>query len=147
MDYLERMETLKERYEPRCLALLKQIAALCKEAGMYATEPVDMSADEYKWGMGVWASPAQGPTEREVDVAITLEEAQEYGDDEVPMGMSWSLTATSYGGEIVGELRPYNFTPQCWVDGGDDEAVEARFEFLETSNIADIPRLIKEAAS
>jgi hypothetical protein len=141
----ECVDAIKERYNLRCLALLNKIRALCQQEGMFATDVADMSADEYQWGMEVWRTGEQGKVEDCVSVTLTLEEAAQYGDDEQPFGMSWSLTGIEYNGGTVCELRPYNYTPDVWVDGRDENEVEARFALIEDSNLADIPRLIKEA--
>lgn len=139
------MESIYVRYGDRCIAILTELRKILIDQGMFATEPLDDSNDEYRWTIGVWRTPEQGSPEDSIDVAITLEEAAEYGDDEHPFGMSWSLVASEYNGGIPAELRPYNYTPEVWIDGRDDQAVEERFKLIEDSDLDDIPRLLKEA--
>jgi hypothetical protein len=48
----------------------------------------------------------------------------------------------SNSGGIVARLAPYNYTPQCWVNRSDSEAVEQRFKIIEQADLSELMYLI-----
>lgn len=119
---MTRIETLKAKYEPKIIQCLGQIRALLWGCNYVCTEVVDLSDDEYYcWGFivnpddGKWCEKSIG-----VDFYIT---EQEDGP-----GITFCLKISGDGGRIIGELIPYNHTPEYVVDMFDDEAVETRFQ-------------------
>jgi hypothetical protein len=132
---------VKDKYEPRALALLGKLADKIKEIGYHAEAPIDMSDDTFKWSF--IASIDKDPTEDGYDyheddtgfyVRLEIVEKVENegtdGDDS-DFGLTFNIDAVSVGGNILGGFSPYNFTPAVWVDSRDADAVEARFELME----------------
>jgi hypothetical protein len=65
----------------------------------------------YGWHLTVGAEPDG------VDVTLTIEDAVEYGDyEKADQGATIGLRAVKFGGEILGVVQPYNYTPDCWVE-------------------------------
>lgn len=143
-DYDGLFAWLKDEYEPKALSLLRKVRDLCIAAGLQADEPTDASADDWRWEMGVWTSDKMREEGKGISVAITLEEEREHDGGE-GWGMGWALSAIGWEGQIIAELRPYNYTPEVWVDARESDEVLSRWSLIEDSNIAQIPQLIKEA--
>lgn len=113
-------------YGPQALALLAQTRDYLHTLDIPTGEPFDMSDDVYRWSLMV-GDP--GNIDGHIDVTIEIAEAQAYGDDPAD-GINFGLTVARYGGEVLADVQPYNFTPQCWVAASDTEAVRERWELF-----------------
>lgn len=141
-DYDKIVDPLAEQYGPKALALLGKVRNLVAEAGFEILhEPADIGCDDYKWSLTI--RPA-GTTDDDsmIDISIEIAESQEYGDsDEHPYGINFGLDIVKWGGEILGGFTPFNYTPLCWVDAKDSEAIEQRWNILEGADLSEIPSL------
>ena len=125
-------EQINEAYKPRIIVLLTFLQSFLNERGYSFGEPEDVGCDDYKYRI------FDEKNKIGIDVEICLSE--DFGDD--PGGVNFALNVEGIKGEIL-SIRPYNYTPQCWVDRNDDEAVKERwhgFANLDWKN--DLAKLI-----
>lgn len=130
-------EAIKDKYEPRILAVLTRIAETLREAGYTVDDPLDLSCDQYWWSLLVHGDGE----EDSIDISFKICESEQYDGEEG--GVNFMLDIVEWGGRILGGLTPFNYTPQCWVDGSDEEAVEERFAIFEKADPADIVPILE----
>ncbi len=106
----------------RCRDAFVQRGVSCSEVGS-----VDLDEEE-RWAFLVQWQDASKLSE-DVDVQFRIVWSGVYGDD--PGGVTFRIDLTAVGGEIVGQVSPYNYTSQCWVVRKDGLAVEERFRLVE----------------
>jgi len=136
-------DRVAEDYSERILDLLKEIRKLCIDYGLHCPdEPFDMSADDYVWALKVFRTEDENDLDNLVDVTIEIAEAHVYGD-EPANGINFGLSIVEWGGRILGGYTPFNFTPECWVDAADDEAVADRWRVFESTSLGPVPILVK----
>lgn len=141
--YDARILLLANEYSERALAILTNIGQICEDAGMKVDgEAHERFDDDFAWSMVLFRTP-DGPHEDTdiIDVTLELNEAREYGDGD---GIAWGIMIVEYGGRILGQLQPFNYTEQCWVPLDSAEAIEERFKLLEDAEYATIPDLCKK---
>lgn len=140
-QYEDVIDHIKDQYEDKALAFLKRCKAVLDEAGFATGEPFDMHSDTYQWKLIV--NP--NDDDKSIDITLEISEALEYGDSvNYPFGISFGLMIVEYGGLIRGQFQPFNYTPQCWVDGLDDVAVEQRWQYFDSADLSELPELCKE---
>jgi len=130
-------EAIKDKYEPRILAVLTRIAETLREAGYAVDDPIDLSCDQYWWSLLVHGDNE----ENGIDISFKICESDQYDGEEG--GVNFSLDIVEFGGRVLGGLCPYNYTPHCWVDRNDEEAVEERFAIFEQADPADIVPILE----
>ncbi len=130
MDYNAKVDALKEKYEPRILAIMANIAEAFRVLGLEPTKIVDLCDDEYRW-----AFDANGVG---VDFTIVEQLASE-GDGQ---GVTFRIDLTGSNSEILGGIAPFNYTKQCWVDINDVEAIEDRFSIIEDADPCEFVNLV-----
>jgi hypothetical protein len=140
-EYSAVIEAVKDAYQERALALLRRVADACRDEGLIADEPFDMSADSFEWCLYVWRTPLKRNDKDLVDVMLEIPEEREY-DGGGGFGLNFGLSITEYGGRLLGQLQPYNYTPDVWVDARDANAVAARWQIIENADLSEIPDLI-----
>lgn len=65
--------------------------------------------DEYGWVLSVGESPNR------IDVSLMMEDARDYdGEDGAGLG-SFSMMIVEEGGQVLGQVTPYNYTADVWV--------------------------------
>jgi hypothetical protein len=124
------------------MAFLVGVRDALRDADLYPNDPFDMSGDDYQWALSVFPTHEQVHEEL-IDIQFDIAEARSYGDDPED-GINFGITIVKWGGEIIGGLTPYNYTPECWVSANDPDAVEDRFGILENADIQDLVGLILE---
>lgn len=140
--YEDVMEAVAKEYGPKALALLARVRTMCLDAGLTAEhEPYDMSADDYTWALNVSRGPDMTTEDDLVDISIEIAEEREY-DDREGFGLNFGLSIVEYGGKILGQLQPFNYTPDVWVDARDTAAVAARWQLVDQADLSGIPDLI-----
>lgn len=151
-DYDTVIDAIHEDFEPRAMNRLHDIKVFLHNVfGWESTNTYDMDDEEYQWHFttGEHLTLENGDaSETGIDVSLTLGEAIVFGDGgvdgEFPYGVSFRLDFVGYGGQIIGGIAPYNYTPECWVDGKDRSAVEERFALVESASLHELPNLIED---
>lgn len=113
------------------------IQALAAEHGGEVFERRD---DEYGWCLEIGEPP------NALGISLMLEDAIEYEGEEMAGWGNFSLMVVEFGGRILGQLTPHNYTPEVWVrlaPSGWPE-LQSRLDFIES---ADIGSLIREWAA
>lgn len=143
--YEEAIDAVHDRYEPRIQAFLGALRAMFEAEGWEAGPVYEMADEDYSWWLDV--VPPGGDQQRDgIDMQLTIEESAVMGDE--PGGVTLGLMIVRYGGLILGQLTPYNYTPSVWVPMTDEDAVERRFELvLNEGVIAETFKLITESAA
>lgn len=136
-DYNDVIDALAKRYAPEAFKLLDNAREILQGAGFYVGPPFDLTDDHYSWSMIV----AREDGHDSVDITVQMAEAAEYGDDP-PYGVNFGLDIVEYGGRILGGLSPFNYTPECWVDGKDDAAVAERWQVLADADLSNLPGML-----
>lgn len=140
--YEDLMEGLREAYEAPAMAYMTRVRDVIRGAGMYAADPFDMHDDDYRWVVMAWRGPERGPDDDGIDLTLEVAEERSY-DDEEGFGVSFGLTIVEYGGRVLSQCQPHNFTPEVWVDAQDPAAVLARWRELESADLSALPDLIR----
>lgn len=146
--YRWRMELLGKLYEPKAIALLEQIKEVVQGAGFFTGSPVDMGGEELMWSLAVYRTEEaindDSLAERDaIDITVKLCEQRQYEGGE-GFGVNFSVDIVEFGGRILGGLSPYNYTPDVWVDGKDEQAVKDRWQLLADADIHGIPDLLRK---
>jgi hypothetical protein len=133
-------ESLKKKYEPRILALFTRMSQVLTDAGFVVDEPFEMTDQEYAWFM---TAHRPGTTDKDniVDAQFYIVESSVHeGSNE---GIAFDLTFTEYGGRILGQFSPYNYTPRLWIPLKDKRGIEARFDMFENMDLSNLPELLE----
>lgn len=134
-------EQIKEKYEPRIIALLTAMRTALLEYDLHVESPWLMEDEEFSWWMLVQTEAQHNAEELDgIDVRFTILESEHWDGEK--NGVNFGIDITSVGGSIVGGLTPYNYTDEVWVSRDDEDAVEERFVLLETADTADAAELI-----
>ncbi len=135
-------EQIKDRYQDRILAVMNRIATVLQDEGYPTEGPHFMDGDSYSWNLIVHldADPDEVGQE-DIDISFKVCESEQYDVEEG--GINFALDIVEIGGRILGGLTPYNYSPKCWVDRTDAEAIEERFKIMEDADETVIPALIE----
>ena len=130
--YARAVEDIKAAYEPRILVLLTKIREALVADGLEVSEPYELTDDEYQWDLAVNGL---------LSISVTILEslAREGTVD----GVSFMVDIVGVGGEMIGGLAPFNYSPELWVKVTDENAVERRFELIEAADVTDIVPLVQ----
>jgi hypothetical protein len=132
-DYADDVERVKKKYEKRIKRILNGIAKELRSAHWKVGRPYEMSDDEqYEWWMYVSRYDAEPEETRDDDIDIRFAIAESVVYDGTEDGINFTIDVTTVGGEVVGGIAPYNFTHKVWVPLDDPEAIEERFELVES---------------
>ena len=140
----EEYEAITGMYEPKMTRLLHEIGTAMHVAGWCFNSTVIIRTDA------------------EIELSILLRQPQPFGEDEDDSaqdddiditftickqseheaggrtGIAFRLSATTVGGEIIGDMTPHNWSDDVWVDMFDVATVAARFDLFDSNNsIAD----------
>jgi len=118
---------------PRALALLERVREACPQVPF--TIPEDESGDDVRWGM--WHERSEGDG---VETYIESHLSEEYGDRSG--GVTFGLHIVGWGGEILGQCTPHNYSPEVWVPRNDLAAVDARLAELESVDLSGVQDMI-----
>lgn len=118
-------------YKEKARAVMMDLRQWLNDYGYWMSELHDESDSE--WGWEFYLKPAEdSPDDLILDIRLGMPEANEYGDEPFD-GINFALRMVWYGGEIAGDMVPFNYTDDCWVSAADAEAVENRFSYFEGS--------------
>jgi len=121
---------------PRALALLERVREACPDVPF--TDPEDRSCDsDVRWGMDYAVDDTTGVG---VDVEAHLSEEC----DGSSAGVNVGLHIVAFGGQIIGQCTPHNYTDLCWVRRNDLAAVGARMAELECVDVSGVQSMILE---
>ena len=134
-EYDERVEAIKNVYGPKIEDLMTDLAGYLRGEGWQTNGPHDMSGDDYSWMLNIRMGSA--PDDDSIDITIEIAEAGTYGDP--PTGINFGMMIVEYGGRIIGQWTPFNYTERCWVDMNDDDAIDQRWS--EFKHGADLPEI------
>lgn len=138
MTYDETITTIKRAYESRLLRKLESVKAACMSEGLTVEGPYEMHDEEYVWAIAI--APPEGKIEQTAEVKLTITEQKVHDGDGT--GVSFAVDITGWGGEIIGDLAPYNYTADVWVPSERAAKVEERFEIIERADIGEAVTLI-----
>jgi hypothetical protein len=152
-------EKLEKEYEPLIITVLEEVRKGLHERGFTCDEVYDMSnGDEHGVRQVITVSfPAlyddrepydpnqlrfweETPEEEEepqlaesVDISIEMTFATPLGETgpTCQEGVTFRADIVCYGGRILGEIAPFNYTPECFVDADDEEEVRNRWDFFK----------------
>lgn len=111
---------LWEKYKPHIEISLKFIKSILELKGYAFGEVLELSCDDYK--MAIF--------DEKNKLTIVIEMALSEDHDANPGGVNFSLEISN-STTIINERKLYNYTPECWVDRNDEEAVKERWlEFI-----------------
>lgn len=132
--YQRKVEVIKDRYVDRILATLNEWREVLNTAGYHFDEPNELTDEEFEWWM---SSP---PKREGVDIEFVIAESlcHEGSVD----GVTFRVDINRYEGAIIGGLAPYNYTPDCWVNVNDAEAVEERLMLVLDADPNEIVELL-----
>jgi len=130
---------IKRKYKARILRILENLAAALRHAGIETSKPEDYSGDDYVFGFMTTAEKAND----QIRVDFKIAESEQY--DGTKDGVNFLVSLVWYGGLIIGDYSPYNFTPSVWLGRDDKAAVEHRFCLMEEMDVAGTVGTIKEA--
>lgn len=138
-------EQIKDKYEPRILALLGAIATQLREdePSLCVSEVDLLLGDDYRWTFNVHTAEQAEAAKDEmqgVDVWFVICESEQYDGEKY--GVNFSVEIVGVAGECVGGLTPYNYSPEVWASRLDPEAVEERFKLVENASPGDAVYLI-----
>ena len=137
--YNERIELLAERYNDRSLAVLNRMKEELVCEGYDCEGPFDMHGDDYRWYL---LAQRPGTTDEENRCELTIIIAEQFNYEGHGRGLTFRFDAVEWGGAILGECCPYNYTPDVWVDSFDDESVEARWRLMEELDVSGLAELL-----
>lgn len=146
LAYEQLVTSIKDKYESRITAILTVLKTdLIENGGLTVEGPYEMHDEEYCWSIGGWVPGiSDEPTEDALAFDARIEIVEQAVREGGGLGVTFSLSITGYGGEIIGGLHPYNYTDRVWVDATDEEEVEERFKILENAEIGEATALILE---
>jgi hypothetical protein len=124
--YIAAVDKLKESEQDRIMAFLCAIADIGDKSGFMCPDGVqDLSGDDYMWGI----------TLEDVDSAeifwIDVEITESLSYEGTTEGVSFIVRITDEEGYELGQIAPYNYTKDVWVDVWDAAAVAERFGILD----------------
>lgn len=131
MTYKQRIAAIKDKYNDRAIKILAGIRDDLLAEKFECDEPEFMDGDLYKWSM-IASRPGCGDDEKRLDISISLVEQQEFEGEGEGITFRWDMI--EWGGAILGEIAPYNYTSDVWVDSTDEQAVEVRFGLIEQAD-------------
>lgn len=123
---------------PRALSLLHRVCEACPEVAF--AEPADECADGVRWGTYCEVGNDNG-----VDAYVEAHLSEDYGDPNG--GVTFGLHTVGWGGEILGQCTPHNYSPEVWVRRNDLDAVNARLTELESVDLSGIQATILDHLS
>jgi hypothetical protein len=135
-NYNERLKEIKNTYESRILKILNNMKSELEKSGFTTDEPGDISVEQYQYEMMVQTS------KEPVSITFQIDESIEY--DGTEDGLNFSIMVVGDGGLILGQVSPYNYTPEVWVNIDDKEGIEKRFKILERVDPHSIVDLLNE---
>jgi len=126
----------------QALTLLRRVRGVLLAEGYTVTEPEwEKCTDDLRWDMVV--NP-DGEGSAVISITAPVEEDYEGDEPERQLGMSFRFDVVKYGGEIVGELSPFNYTDEVWVPRNDAAALQERFDLLVSADYPTVPELLQE---
>lgn len=142
------IDTIKAEYEPRILATLERWRMGIIAYGWSCSFIDDMSDDCYRWDFAVYPNgETKDPKPGEcIDVSFTIAESGPYAGDRDDNGNNDGINVlvdiVDYGGRIVGQMCPYNYSARVWTDDPDEWA--DRFRAFEAIDGGEIINSIEE---
>jgi len=137
--YQARVQEIATEYEAPMRRMLKEIVEVLVNMGFECSDLYDMTDSELSWSFT--CTPVGEDKEKSFDVQITINESAEHSG--TYDGINFSLNVGYWGGLIVGDCTPYNYTERVWVDAGDAAAVKERWrEFSDAVDACDVAESI-----
>jgi hypothetical protein len=131
--YATAVERVHDKYKDRIYSVLRSIQWTFAEQGWEARGVADWTDEQFSYA--IYLTPPEPYSADQdnchIDFRFDIAESMAYGDETA--GISFAIDVTAYGGRCVGGLQPFNFTPEVWVDPTNAEAIEERFEIVESA--------------
>jgi len=130
----------QEKYVPRMKAMLGQFVENAGAHGMKCPHGIrDLTDDNYAFSVELY--PEGGADEDSVEVRISALESETADGEE--NGVNFMLETSGWQGMIIGGVCCYNYTPECWVNRYDEDAIALRWALFD--QCVDPEALIEEA--
>jgi hypothetical protein len=137
-QFSAKVDELGSHYMPLMLARLDQLGEILGRHGYDPRPAYDMTDEQYSAWLTVHLPDDDEPV---FDVSITLEESRTYGDE--LDGIAFGLGIVEYGGLIIGDLQPYNYTKSVWVCVDDSDEIARRWSLIDQCDDHEIAALIE----
>ncbi len=113
MDYSEKMEAIKAKFEPRIKTIMEGIREAIRDEGYTTGEVFDMSCDEYQWALlvaGDKTLQAQdyNPSElNEDDIDIQFTILESHYCDGSENGVTFGVSVNTVGGRMQSLIKNF----------------------------------------
>ncbi len=128
---------IKNRYFGRMKKVLQNVRAKMVAADVKCGEVCDESMDSYKCSLACFPSGNPKKPSNNIDFNIDFEIMESEPYDGTKGGVAFGTSIVYWGGSVMGNCTPYNFTSSLWVPRKDRDAIEARFVHFEKPEFVD----------
>jgi len=144
-ELTECYEKIKATYEDRLKNVLTGIKTELERFSWFCSKIYEQEDGRYAIGVSRDANHLTrdgDPDEQDVDVVAQILNSKDW--DGTRGGISFNVDITSYGGEMIGGLTPYNYTDDVWVPVTDESRVECRIHLIENADPYDVVKLLQK---
>lgn len=128
---------IQRRYKRRMIRAMEAVRANLISAGVLCGEVGETPNDEsFSVGFDIFFSGKPDEPVNDVDMGIEFELLFSESTDGEKGGVAFGTHIVRWGGRVVGDCTPGNYTSGLWVPRSDSEAVEARFSGFELAEFA-----------
>lgn len=138
-------EKIKIEYEDRLKNVLTHIKTELERFSWFCSKIYELEDGTYAIGVSRDASHLTrdgDPDEQDVEIIARLMNSKQW--DGTRGGLSFNVDVTSFGGESVGGLTPFNWTEDVWVPAIDEDKVEARMQLIEKADPYSMVKLLQK---
>lgn len=121
-------EKLVKRYGKQIQGIAYAIKTALEEAAYSCSEVYEDNGNGFSCGQAVYINgTSRNPAETDIDIAVRMIDGEEY--DGLKNAVNFKLDIVEYGGRIIGQVCPYNYTDKVWVQANGRIAVEKHLFF------------------
>lgn len=116
-DYQQAVQNLADRHNKAILNFLKHLCSYLKQHRFKTLYPPEaIIGDGYYWSCVVSPIGCEDK-DRWIDLNVALCESPDYeGEPDLweDAGVNWMFVASQWGGRILAQVSPYNYSHKCW---------------------------------